>query len=724
MTRFAVVALASLLSLLQTGSPVRAASPPIDPREFIGARDVEVVAIVETRDVERRWVILESDGDHVPLVVSTCEMVEPLAGASLWPVGKRDSLMQFDYTEMISGPISPPAMPGRRYLLFADRSPAGSEVPAEAPWTAHLSGMLLLRGDPGQEFIYTNGTRLSLAGIRKALAAGPVPLALIADPRVRLQVAERRLDKGRIGDPRSFLDGVVAVARDPEGQAKHARSEHRADEDRPDALGLLSGADAHPYGLWVKSLELIEQYGEVPAQRDSAVAALQGLLGSVPESRRLGVALALVELGSDAGRDVLVHALARHAEGQVLQDPDSGLMFPGRFPHGESAPAAAAHALGRLGDRQGLAAKDIDVRLAAAEALVGSPDASLRSAVESIAQAEEPEIDRLRKSGELAAPRKPGDHTRRYPELWVRARGLLARLGDDASLKGLVEGLLVDMSTYPHESDTLAPSFGPVQWTTGRSLFDAIAQAGPTPQAVAVRVRRLSLGEAHAKEVAGLLKALEAPPAKKADDRPTRPAVADADIEKRLASHTANERAQGWAAAGLNQRETFYDRVLETAQREEGVERMAAIYSLGFYRHEPPEAALRAMVRTGSMEARQSAIELATRRRPERFAAEAMAVVRDTVAAPKGEREERFEHEHALTVLARVLARLAPALPPPVLDGLHDPNPGVRRVVVDALCMGGNPVAARALADLADDRDEAVRVSVRRAIETLGPEAP
>lgn len=81
-----------------------------------------------------------------------------------------------------------------------------------------------------------------------------------------------------------------------------------------------------------------------------------------------------------------------------------------------------------------------------------------------------------------------------------------------------------------------------------------------------------------------------------------------------------------------------------------------------------------------------------------------------------------FDAKRGLEQLPRLLCRLARGpLPKPLLDGLTDPDPVIRRVVVRALELSGNPDAVPALRPLATDPDPAVREAVRAALAFIGP---
>jgi hypothetical protein len=408
----------------------------------------------------------------------------------------------------------------------------------------------------------------------------------------------------------------------------------------------------------------------------------------------------------------------------VSRDPDGGLSFPGRFAFDGSAPAAAAHALARLGDRRGLKHKDEDVRLAAAAALVDKPDEELKQVLIEIAEAAEPEIARQRASGELTAPRKPGDHTRRYPETWVRARGLLARLGDDASFRGLVDALLDDMATYPDVPERLVPMAQVMTWSQGATLGEMVRSAEPTSSQVLERIERLYGKEDGGSKHMQLLREALREPVSVAEKHERPPAPTDADIEKRLASDSANTRAEGLAAAGLYDRDPFYGRVLETARHGTGIEHQAALYSLGFYRRVVPEDVLRELVATGEPTERLTALELATRNHSERFAGEAVTQLRLILAAAAASSEPSYESQHNVTFMMRVISRMVGSMPPELAAALRDPDAEIRLAVVIAIGMGGNPAAAPLVKPLAQDPDPRVRAAAESSLRLLGPHGP
>ena len=122
------------------------------------------------------------------------------------------------------------------------------------------------------------------------------------------------------------------------------------------------------------------------------------------------------------------------------------------------------------------------------------------------------------------------------------------------------------------------------------------------------------------------------------------------------------------------------------------------------------------------IELRFSAIELGTRSNASRFAPETMDLVRARLAIAAKAKPDDWEIQRALAYLPRIVSRLARGpIPQAMLDGLTDPNPGVRRIVVQALELSGNPDAVRVLAPLAHDPDPPTREAVQAALRVLGP---
>jgi HEAT repeat protein len=72
--------------------------------------------------------------------------------------------------------------------------------------------------------------------------------------------------------------------------------------------------------------------------------------------------------------------------------------------------------------------------------------------------------------------------------------------------------------------------------------------------------------------------------------------------------------------------------------------------------------------------------------------------------------------------LPRIVCRLARGLlPQSLLDGLKDPNPAVRRIVVQALELSGNPEAIPSVEPLTRDPDASTQEASHAALLFLGP---
>jgi hypothetical protein len=57
-------------------------------------------------------------------------MKEVLAGSKAWAVGARGSVVQYEYSEMLSERIAPPVIEGRRYVLWGSpHATAGQDQP-------------------------------------------------------------------------------------------------------------------------------------------------------------------------------------------------------------------------------------------------------------------------------------------------------------------------------------------------------------------------------------------------------------------------------------------------------------------------------------------------------------------------------------------------------------------------------------------------------------------
>jgi len=111
----------------------------------------------------------------------------------------------------------------------------------------------------------------------------------------------------------------------------------------------------------------------------------------------------------------------------------------------------------------------------------------------------------------------------------------------------------------------------------------------------------------------------------------------------------------------------------------------------------------------------------ATRTGAARFAPEMMDLVRAQVALAAKAKPDDWEAQRSLQYLPRIVARVARGpIPQPLVDGLKDPNPVVRRIVVEAIELSGNPDAAQSVEPLTHDPDPAVRKASEAALAFLG----
>lgn len=692
---------------------VVAAAPPPErsAAEFLADKPAELAVIARITDIETRWVIIDH-GDHLPVLRVQSTVVRPILGTAV-EAGERLAMMHVDYSDMIFEEISAPPVLGHEYLLLADAAPAaGAEWldPVEVDWLAHAQGAHRLRGSEGAEFIFWQGQRHSLAELEGLLEARTqIPLELIGDPDTRLRVAQQRLGANQLGDPAEFVRGVSTLVR-----------------------SSADGQDMVPFEQWYEGLSLLRRLGQREEHQELVVAGLRPLLAGGDDHQRLVVALLLAELGDASGRPALEAAL-QAGDVELNSDPDSGLSLPGRLPYDDSSIAAAAHALGALGGNQGLSHPDNEVRLAAAEGLADRGGDELKAALRSMVRELDREVRALEEKGELAAVRQPGDHRQRYPHQWVKAHQLLARLGDDDSLEKLVLANQTDWQTYPEAETAVHPrlqagtwSWAPHQWP---DLRQALASADRDPDRLLARLASLYGKPADWQDpvllsVRGWVRGEPADeaPAPAAGDRP--------EILRRIAgllsSEVAQERAEGLAGAGYQRLEEHYDEVLEAALEGTGVERRGAIYGLGFYRREPAEAHLRRLCREGSLSSRVGGLELATRRRPERFAAEAIEILAELSAPQEAGGEaamDEFERESVTRQFPRLLARFTRgSIPAPILAALASGSQAQRLAMAVALGLGGNPAAAPELKVAAEDADGKLAQAARWALERLGPE--
>jgi hypothetical protein len=676
-------------------------------------------AIVKVNRVENRWIILE-DGDDLPLIVSSSEMKEVLSGSPPWAVGASQTITQYDYTELISDPISPPVILGRRYVLWAAPAPTKGEASFPTPWIAHPRGLLLIRREGPDEFVYWGGKSYSVGAIREALKLGRrLPLDQIVDPVRRLTVGQERLRRGDLGDEAAFIAGLLVNVRDPVGQARNVEGSKAA--DRQSASSDLAQGAKQPHAIWYESLALLRDLGKDERRRKPVVAALTPLATTGRLQVRLAVSLALVDLGSDAGGEALIRGFEKDS-GDVSSDIDDRMTFPGRYPYDSSSVTASAHALARLGDLRGLSHPQPEVRMATVEAMRDHVTPEAKKELLRVATDDERQIHRLIASGELSKPRRPGDYSSRFPTNWVRARSLLARSGDNESLRRLVDAYIADAATYPKQEAPLVSRGQLMSWG-GASLSGGIHSADADPARLLVRLQTLYEKDPrwNGIELKGLRDSIAGPSIEDTKPIPA-PTPTEAQIVKLLADPDPNRRGEGLAAAGYHQLMGLYDRVLDSALQGKGIERNAAIYGLGFYGRDVPEAGLRQLLKDADLAIRSSALELATRKDPGRFAPEGVDLLWAMIKQKKSGGARDREQERGLAYMPRLLCRMTRGpIPTPLLDGLKDPDAEIRGLLIETLRLGGNPEAARAIDPLLRDPDAAVRIAAGAALRAIGP---
>lgn len=455
-------------------------------------------------------------------------------------------------------------------------------------------------------------------------------------------------------------------------------------------------------------------------------AVLAGLLDVVSEEHRLrATAVALAELGSDAGAEVL-RTMLGDEDTNLAREPDGKLFIVTSLPYETSSVRAAAWALERLGDDTGLSHEEAEVRLAAAAGLAEARHPGARPALSELAEDLDRVVEGRSSRGELRAPRERGDHTRRYPEDWVRVHHLLSRLGDDGSLRRLAEAARIDWQTFPAEESSTFPRLEIVRWSHssfgGPSLNRALATADPDVDRLIERLEGLDLPTDEVVEA--VRAARDAPPAE-----PELRAEPVTDLEtldtiaSELASSDPETRARGLAGAGFHRVDEHFRTVLETAVEGVGVERRAARYGLGFYDRQIPEEALRRMGREGSVEDRFVGLELATREHPAVWAPMVLEWIHDLVEldaemeVSAGGRD--FEVFGLVRFAPRLISRFSrEKIPPTILAGLEG-DMRVASLVAAGLGMGGNPDALEALHHVSASEDDEVAAVAAWAIRTL-----
>jgi hypothetical protein len=690
--------------------------------------DEGIVALVTVRSVENVWVM--SEIGPIPFLLAACELEERLRGAGDWPEKTVRTVLKADANELVLGPDSfPPPREGRRYVLWATPLDQG-ENPKElrerdVRWLAEPPAFVLLFGQPGDESYHLEGQGRTLASLRTALREDRKSEM---DPSQRLDRLRRSIRTGRIADPDRVIGDLLLNILEPEKQIEKVAPARV----RQPGEGLLDGPDKiDTHTLWYESLALLRDMGLHPKHREKVVKAIATLVSAERKEVRLPAALALAEFEDRSGLGVLSAAYESGSRQQVSSISSSQFTFPGRYRHDGAVVTAAAHALGLLGDARGLRSSDVTIVLAAAEGLVNSPVEELKPKLQDLARRLDARVETARKKGELSRSRNPGDFTTRVPLEWIGTHSLLARLGEEASLRALVEAWLEDQTTYlPVQEMNAVATPITSSHTPGdpTPLQAAIYRTDPSGQSLLASLRKL-FSESPLwvrPELIRLRASLGDEEAKKAvsDEEAKRAMSLAARIVQGLDSAEPSERARSLAEAGQNEIENVYDRVLARAVEAEGEERQAALYALGLYRRRPPEGKLRELMGAGDVSGRITVLELATRKDPGKFSVEGLVIAKAAVVALREAKDDRdrFGLEHQVEFLPRVLARLPRAsLPAEMLTALQAPDPDLRRLVATALGLAGDPEAVPALRPLLEDSNEGVREAARRAMESLGP---
>jgi hypothetical protein len=469
----------------------------------------------------------------------------------------------------------------------------------------------------------------------------------------------------------------------------------------------------------------------MPEYRSVVVSALKPFAADSRERIQLCVALALAQLGDDSGQKIIEKALNGERI-ELCKDPDEGLMLRGRLKYDDSSIIAAGYALGLLGNGSGLKHQSMEVRLASAEGLASHPDSVLRNELKPMTVELDKEVEKLASAGKLTEKRQKGDFTLRYPKEWIKIHHLLAWLGDESSLKRLVDAYKSDLSTYPMEEEMPFPVQRVMQWTSlssgWLSLSAAIISADANKERLLGRLKTLL--EHDPIWIHPQFLTIRASLGDTSADQNNQQSVQMENCNKKkvvemLASQDFKVRAQGLAGAGFNQMDEYFHIVLEKALHGKDIEKNAALYGLGFYRKTIPEEALHLLASEGEPETRLTGLEIATRHKPAPFAGEAMQLLQDIVTKKnpsKDASQDDFNNSRLLTHLIRVLSRFSRStVPQAILDGLKSSHPDIRIYTAQALGMGGYPAVVNQLIPLKNDPDSKVRATVTWALDILGP---
>lgn len=710
------------------GVPHSWGEEPYSPVEqFIVDKPTDLVAIVLVETIENCWAQIE--GDMIPFIASKCTLVEQISGDKTWPKGASQTILQSDCSSMIQTALASPPLKGRKHFVWLSAIPPTEQMGTDADWIAHPQGFFLLRGGDGNEFIYWDQKRYRLADLRKALTSlSTLGLDMIDDPVKRMKVAEKQIDRGKISDVDSMIRGLVINVQDPEGQAKLSRKPVKSDAEED--LEFFQDGNDQPHYIWFQSLSLLRDLGKIDECRERVVQALIPFLSHKRPKIQFVSALALADLGDDHGKNILLKSMSEEPE-VVSADADSAMTFYGRFQYDDSTVMASAYALGKLGDRQGLDNDNLDIQIITADGLIENGNYDVKEHLENILVNLNKEVDQLKDSGVVDRMRDPSDQKERYPIQWIKVHAMLARLGNDESLKILIQAWIQDMKTYP-VNEELVPhcrivefdSFSKGWYTLGR----AIRATSNDRESVLKRLKSLFESDPSwsSSPLVNLRSALGDNSVEVSNTVDEDSVSIQKRIEDGLKSDDQEKRAESLAAAGLHRLNEYFETVLMTALKGEGIERQASIYALGFYKQSIPEATMSQIIMSGSSSDRLLAFEVATRRYPDLYVDLGIQILRMLVAdltKAKKQEEDLFEFEMSLRFGIQSLSRVCRGgIPEPLIKALKDPDPAFRTVIVQALGMSGNPSAAPHLAALKDDPDSSVREAAIRAIQILGPE--
>jgi hypothetical protein len=702
------------------------------PTQFlIDFEGMDLVAVTQVEEVEYRWIILE-DGDHVPVKLIQCKMIENIRSQPDWPVGTTRQIVHMDYTSLVGSPISPPPIIGRKFLLWGTSIGDNediSQLNIVADFWLHPQGLFLIRGNDEGQYIYWNKKSYSLDEIRQnEINESLVPLDQIKDPLKRIEVAKSRLNNEHLGDTSSFVEGLMLNLRNPEEQAQLI--EKLIESEPTDGLMNFRNKTS-PFQLWYESLFILKKLADNPSYKQSVVNALQPLVSSSDNNIRLTVSIVLAELDNSAGQKILSESL-NSEKINLSQEPGGKTSFPNRMKYDYSSVAASAYSLGLLGDDQGLQHQDIEVQLAAADGLATrNLNDQLVQKLKEIAIPLDQEVDQLLASGKLTEPREKRDYRERYPKQWVKVHYLMARLGDNESLKRLINAYQTDISTYPERENPLTRQPTVASWTPSTSgwpsLKMAVYNSDSDPNKLLLRLESLMKDTPEwesppflaMRNYLGDVSAIV-----KEEKRPDSKADIEGRISELLKDSDPKKRAEGLAGAGFNQVEKFYSKVLSTAQEASGIEKRAAIYGLSFYEKEIPQDILMNLSTEGEFDTRLMGVELATRKNPIPFAPVAVELLEEVANTGKdsSDRMIQYRKSQKLTHIARILSRFSGStIPPSITEALKSPNPEVRMYVVRSLGMGGNPEAVSLIMPLKEDSSPPVREEAEKAIMFIGP---